>query len=358
MLRSILFEHQKHRFALLAIITLLFLGIFCILHPKISYIVNLYFGIPTILCAYYYGFFSSLLLVLFQCGIHVIVLKYEGEPFAFIFLENRIRIAFISIIIVSYIVSLFRLVKNKLEESEKRYKAATEELRQINATKDKFFSIIAHDLRGPISSINTSVSILINHRQNASEKEIDEMLHSLKSLSGRVYNLLENLLKWSLIQKNEMQFISETLNVKAIANECVLLFEELAKEKNISITNNIANGCTIFADRNAVSTIFRNMISNALKFTNEGGVVALEASERDQYVCIAFIDNGIGMKEQRLGKLFKVEEDVVAVGTNGEQGTGLGLILCNEIARKCNGSIEVESQPNEGSTFTVLLPKG
>jgi signal transduction histidine kinase len=354
---SIFFENKRARPFILMLVYIVFVSFFLLLHHRIDYIVNLYYGLPIILASYYYGFFAGIILMVLEAIVHIFIFKLMGEDFTFIYMNNRVRVAFISLMIVAYIVSLFRKVKDDLIISEKRFRVVSEELHRINATKDKFFSIIAHDLRGPIGTINANIDLLVNSKNEIADHEKDKILYALHTMSTRVFNLLENLLKWALMQKGDIYIHIEKINIRKLCEECVLLFEYIAKEKKISLISKIEIDCFVMTDKNALEAVVRNLISNALKFSNSNGRVEVSAKVCGERVCLVVSDNGVGIPEDKINKLFDLDYHVVGIGTQGERGTGLGLILCNELIRKCNGSIFVESTPDVGSTFTIELPK-
>lgn len=331
--------------------------VFLFFNHQINYIVNLYLGIPVILSTYYYGFFTGFGLMVLNVGLHLLILYFLGEDTTVIYEGSRVKIAFISLIVVVFIVSQFRKTKIALQISENRYKSQSEELRRINATKDKFFSIIAHDLRSPMGLISTNLNILVNSKYNLTEKEKDELLYRLQSISTKVFNLLENLLKWALLQRGEMKFKLNKVDILDTISDSIRLLHYLAQEKNITIINKIPENIYVLADKNALEAIIRNLISNAIKFTNNNGTVTLQALDYTDKISVSVIDNGVGIEPELLNKLFRVDQDIVNFGTTGEKGTGIGLALCYEMITQMNGSIKVESHPKHGSTFTFDLPK-
>lgn len=205
--------------------------------------------------------------------------------------------------------------------------------------------------------INSSIDLLIKSKNNLTEQEKDSLLFSLQSMSTRVFNLLENLLKWALIQRGEMKFNLDKVNILDICSDSIRLLHYLAQEKNITIINKIPENIYVLADKNALEAIIRNLISNAIKFTNNDGTVTLEVHDSPDKISVSVKDNGVGMEPELLNKLFKVDQDVVNFGTKGEKGTGIGLPLCYEMINQMNGSIRVESQPDLGSNFIIDLPR-
>ena len=246
---------------------------------------------------------------------------------------------------------LLARVKTHLElQQQKR------NLKELNATKDKFFSIIAHDLRSPLNQLLGLSEVL----QREIESEHGEDAIKLANLinesakSGRL--LLENLLEWSRSQTGSINFNPELLDLKAITNEVLELNENNAKTKDILIQSKVKEHIHAFADGNMIKTILRNLISNSIKFTNIGGKIILNAKIFKDFVTYSISDNGIGMKEGDLKKLFRIDINPKSIGSSKEKGTGLGLILCKEFIEINNGSIWAKSELGKGSTFYFSLP--
>jgi len=242
-------------------------------------------------------------------------------------------------------------------------KTKNQELVQLNATKDRFFSIIAHDLKSPFSSILGFSEILKDEVEQIDTKTIKRYASLINSSAQNSYALLENLLEWARMQQGQIQFEPE----KLVLNDAVIAeiqnLQHTADQKNIKLTNNTPENLTIKADYNMLLTILRNLISNAIKFTPEGGQVKVEAKiegevkgEKSQVV-ISVSDTGIGMTKETIENLFKIESSISTRGTNNERGTGIGLLLCKDFIEKHKGNIAVKSMPGKGSTFTIYLPK-
>ncbi|HEY3370975.1 MAG TPA: two-component regulator propeller domain-containing protein [Prolixibacteraceae bacterium] len=230
-----------------------------------------------------------------------------------------------------------------------------DQLKELNATKNKLFSIIGHDLRGPFNVILGFQNILVNDYNNCSEAERIEMVKKTYSTSQKVYSLVENLLNWSRIQTEGIQYNPVQFDVKEIIHR-LDLYLNIAEAKGIDLANQVPQGLVAFADINLLQTILRNLISNAIKFTPEGGTIQIKASEQNNVIQISIIDSGIGMSQNQVGNLFKAENNQTRSGTNGEKGSGLGLFLCKEFIEKNMGTITVESQAGKGSTFSFTLP--
>lgn len=229
-------------------------------------------------------------------------------------------------------------------------------LSELNATKDKFFSIIAHDLKNPFSAIMGSSQLLIENISNMSREETIQFLEIIYKSSDAAHNLLENLLLWARTQTGKLTMEFENIKVEDVLTECVNLLQNQAAAKEIEINLNIEDSISIFADNFSVNTVIRNLVSNALKFTNRGGKVSVNAQKNGPGVQISVTDTGIGIKEDAAAKLFRIDASANRTGTAGETGTGLGLILCKDLIEQNYGTISVKSKPGAGSTFTVILP--
>jgi signal transduction histidine kinase len=231
------------------------------------------------------------------------------------------------------------------------------QLRESNAAKNTFFSIIAHDLRNPFNSILGFLEMLTDEDSEFTPDEQREMLLKLQSVSSRTFNLLENLLTWAQAQRGSLPFEPSAFLLSDVISENLSLVETTAHHKNILLVNKGKEDFRIFADRNMVSTAVRNLISNALKFTFPGGMIIIGTELQDPQTILFYVkDNGMGMSPAILENLFKIDERTVIKGTANETGTGLGLILCKEFVEKNRGKIHVSSIEGTGSTFSFTLP--
>ncbi|TAL67256.1 MAG: HAMP domain-containing histidine kinase [Bacteroidetes bacterium] len=231
------------------------------------------------------------------------------------------------------------------------------ELKQINAEKDKFFSIIAHDLKSPFSGFLGLTQLMSEQMNDLTMTEIQDYSKSLKVSASNLYKLLQNLLEWSRIQRGMISFEPVNFALSQIVNQNIGIIAERANQKDIEISSSVPDGINIFADMQMLDTVLRNLISNAIKFTNRHGniLIASEIIEND-FVKISVKDNGIGINKKSLGDLFKVDVKVSQQGTDNEPSTGLGLLLCKEYAQKNGGRIWVESEEGIGSTFHFTVP--
>jgi len=239
--------------------------------------------------------------------------------------------------------------ENKIKKSEK-------ELREANASKDKFFSIIAHDLTNPFNAIIGFTSLLRQEYEHHTDDERKTMIDNIYKAADSTYKLLQNLLEWSKTQTHKLLIKPETIDLSVIAYDNISIFRSVAHNKNILLRSDIPFNSLIKADINMVNTVFRNLISNAIKFTDEGGEVVITSKNVDGFVEVCVADTGIGIKTENLNKLFSINEQVVTKGTANEKGTGLGLILCKEFIEKNGGRIRTESILGEGTKFIFTFP--
>ncbi len=231
------------------------------------------------------------------------------------------------------------------------------ELQKVSAEKDKFFSIIAHDLRGPFNGFLGFTQILVEELPNLTIDEIREMAIDLKTSAINLYRLLENLLEWSLMQRGFTEFKPQSIFLKSKIDECIRSLFELFQKKGIMLEINVPEGMTVIADANMLCSTIRNLASNALKFTKKGGLVTISALPvSDRLVRISIHDSGIGMNRQILDNLFHIDQKTNRLGTDREPSTGLGLFLCKDFVEKNGGDLTVESEEGKGSTFSFTVP--
>ena len=265
--------------------------------------------------------------------------------------QQIISVALIIILSLSGVL-LITLYRNNQER-----KKVNRKLSDLNETKDKFFSIISHDLRGPVSSfygISRIIKMYLKRKDYEGLNEITGQIdHSVKTLG----DLLDNLLNWAIQQKGQLPYVPEVIEVKELFNYVTDVFKDAAKAKNISVEIHLSENHIIHADRNTTQTILRNLVSNAIKFTPEGGTITLNALKNDPQVAIQVSDTGIGIPEDKLESLFSFNAKKSTFGTAGEKGLGLGLQLVYEFVSLNKGEIEVDSQVGKGTTFTVQLPR-
>ena len=242
------------------------------------------------------------------------------------------------------------------KEAETRLQKYMEELKEVSATKDKFVSIISHDLKNPFHSINSALKLIINEGEDITEEEKKTFLQGILNTSNRAYSLLENLLLWSRNQMGQIEFSPEKIQLFEISLETIGLVKNSSVLKNITLTNHIGKEIFVKADRNMLETVLRNLLTNAIKFTRENGKVDIIAKSDGQFVEVSVLDNGIGIESENIKKLFKIDKPFSTQGTKSESGTGLGLILCKDFIERNGGKIHVESEFGKGSKFSFSLP--
>jgi two-component system sensor histidine kinase/response regulator len=232
------------------------------------------------------------------------------------------------------------------------------ELKKLNATKDRFFSIIAHDLKAPFISLMSIINLMDQNEVELTLFEIREYIDDLKSSTEIAYEFLQNLLNWAQLQQKQMTLTFEKIKLAAIVNKFISLYKERANQKNIQINNDISPESLIYADSMTISTVIRNLIDNAIKFTNPGGQVTISSISYDNsFEEIVITDTGIGIGAIGLQKLFHMDQKYKTIGTAGENGTGLGLILCKDFVEANGGTIWVESEKGKGSAFKFTVPR-
>lgn len=239
---------------------------------------------------------------------------------------------------------------------EKLVAERTADLEKANATKDKFFSIIAHDLKNSFNGLLGYSNILLTDFDTFADDEKIKIISAIKQVSENTYKLLQNLLDWARVQTGLISYNPEELMLTILLQDEIGVQKRLAEQKNISMSLQTDDTIKVLADQNMVSTVIRNLVSNAVKYTKSGGKIRIKLVKDDQMALISVKDTGIGMSQENVDKLFKVNETYKTYGTNLEEGTGLGLILCKEFIEKNHGTIEVESRVDEGTEIILRLP--
>ena len=244
--------------------------------------------------------------------------------------------------------------RKKFEEQLVKY---TEELKILNAAKDKFFSIISHDLRSPFNSLLGLTEYISQSYNEMTPQEIKSSITSIYGSSKQVYNLILNLLEWSMIQTGRLTVNKSVINLSELGTEMLNLYSESANQKKIGLINIMKEDILIYADKYMIDTILRNFVSNAIKFTNPDGTITIKGMINGDNAEISVTDTGIGISHENQKNLFRIDEQFRRDGTANEKGTGLGLILCKEFAEKNGGVLWVESEEGKGSRFSVTLPR-
>jgi signal transduction histidine kinase len=278
--------------------------------------------------------------------------------------KNRIVViglilAFLLLLLLSFsIYKRFnerKLMLNKLYVQHNSIQDQASTLKQINHVKDRMFSIISHDLRGPVASLKGLIEFMKSESLTAQESEM--VVKELKQSVGGIDMLLENLLVWAQIQiRGDVSSKSESIHVQTIANEIIFIATNAAQQKNIELTTLIEDDLIILADRNHISLIIRNLVNNAIKFTPQNGKVVIEASKQPNgKVKLCVEDNGVGMTQDEIAKLFNVEKTYSQLGTENEKGSGLGLMFVKEYIQNLGGNFTITSTKGKGSRFCVTV---
>ena len=252
---------------------------------------------------------------------------------------------------------LFRSKNFWLNEANEKLAKSEGDLKKLVQTKDKLFSIIAHDLRSPFTALIGLTEVLSNQAEQLEAKEVAEYGSLIHESSEKLLNLIENLLHWSRSQTGKIQIIPKKLQLNTLVNEVISVLEMQAKAKEIKLASDIDPSLAIMGDYDTMSTVIRNLTSNAIKFSNAGGVVSINASQSTGNVRLSVTDTGVGISHENIGKLFKIEDSFSTKGTSQEAGTGLGLIVCKEFIEKNGGEIKVDSTLGQGTTFSIIVPE-
>lgn len=278
-------------------------------------------------------------------GFQVGAVDYITKPFNSVELLSRVKTH----------IELKQSRDSILKYSQELEKAQSE-LKQVIAQKDKFFSIIAHDLRGPFTGFISLSELLTEAYESLDKDEIKQIAESMNSAAKKLFEFLENLLEWSRSQMGRIQYNPTIIDLSDLFDRVISLFKDTAKNKKIEIVKEIDDKIFIKADNYMTNTILRNLLSNAIKFSFENSKIILSAKIQDDSALISVKDFGLGMNEEAKQKVFRIDTKYSTPGTANETGTGLGLILCKELAEKQHGSLYFESELNKGTTFYLKLP--
>lgn len=277
--------------------------------------------------------------------------KNDGEN-VYILLSANI----ISIKDLPHIICVTKNITDR-KKDEQEIKLKNEKLLMLNSEREKFYSIIAHDLKSPFQGLIGSSDILFEQYDSLTEKEKLSFINNIKNLSRNSYKLLENLLEWTMLQTGAFSYDPDYFNLLVELHPTISLLKQTAAGKNIAFDYEIDNMLFINADKNMISTIIRNLVSNSIKYTNNNGKVSLVVKKFENSVEFYVKDSGIGIDNESLDKLFIIDKSSRRRGTNNEEGTGLGLLLCKEMIEKHNGSFYVVSQVGKGTTFSFSIPQ-
>ncbi|MHB1279341.1 MAG: sensor histidine kinase [Bacteroidia bacterium] len=262
------------------------------------------------------------------------------------------------IVSLGYVMLLKELDEQKIKEDAEVIQNDNTQLKELNSTKDQFFSIIAHDLRGPIGGLAQLGEMLSGKDSQLNEIEREHLLQLVANTSKNSFILLENLLLWARSESGGLQLKKEEIHLHGLMSSTIELFDAVIEQKKAKVTNSLPVGLTVSADIAMLSTVFRNLFSNALKFIQVGGFIEIlaEFREPEKVICLHFKDDGIGIPDNKAKDLLAIDSSFTRNGTLNETGSGLGLKLCNQFILRHGGSIRIESTLNEGSCFSVYLP--
>jgi len=247
------------------------------------------------------------------------------------------------------LVEQLNIAKGQLEQS-------LNNIKELNSAKDRFVSVLSHDLRSPFQGILGITKTLESDYSSFNDHEKKYFIGQVNKSLDKLYGFLEELLLWGRIQSNSIELKKEPQNIKSILAQILLLFSDITAKKKINVQIFCDDSLQFNLDKEMISVVIRNLLSNSIKFSPFGSQIDLSAEMDNEQLLIKVKDNGVGISDEYKSKLFKLDEIISTTGTDGEQGTGMGLILCNDIIKKHNGSIGVESKEGKGTIFTVLLP--
>jgi len=247
-------------------------------------------------------------------------------------------------------------LNDQLQTQKAEFEMLAQKANQLNSTKDKFFSIIAHDLKNPFHSIMGVTKLLIEEGDSLNDDEYNNFLKKMYETAQNTFSLLENLLQWSRTQTGLIEFIPEIIQIKELVDRNLQLLQGALIHKNIEMRVSVDSEIKVNADINMIDTVIRNLLSNAIKFTNENGIIELSASVQKMKLVMSIKDSGIGISKFNQEKLFRIDTVYTTRGTSNESGSGLGLILCKEFVERHGGEIWIDSQEGSGATFLFSLP--
>ncbi len=270
-------------------------------------------------------------------------------------IENCNLLFILTFIVLVLLVAVIVLLTSKLR-LVKNLRQSNDELIQLNSTKDKFFSIIAHDLKSPFNTLMGFSEMLSLHSESKSKEDIIKASGLIFNSTRKLYLLVDNLLQWSRTQLGTTRYSPEMLDISIISSNIVSILRINAEEKDIVISLDIAAGTVAWGDKDLFSGVLRNLISNAIKFSRVGSIILIRAVEKNNLLELSVKDSGVGMTKQIADNIFNIDNNTSTEGTFNETGTGLGLVLCKEFVFLNKGNIWVESELEKGTIFTFTLP--
>ena len=295
---------------------------------------------------------SANLFMIYRRVISFILLHCEARKIIFSSELAGLVISILMFLGIAFTKSYFEEI---IEGRKKLYKSQ-QNLEKINRSKDRLFSIISHDLKNPFNTILNFSQILMENYNNLDSDEIHDFIRRIYKSGKGGYYLLENLLLWSRFQTGTIDIKMEKLNLNVLVEENILFLIENANIKGIKFANKMKDHSFIHADKNMISTVIRNLLSNAIKFTNRGGTITIYTEEREKEIVLNIEDTGTGLTPKEVESLFDLETNTSKPGTDKEQGSGLGLVICREFIHQNKGRIGVKSEKGKGSTFSICLP--
>ncbi len=247
--------------------------------------------------------------------------------------------------------------KDQIQEHKKILEELTQQLLEANAAKDRFYSIIAHDLRNPLQVLLFSAELMASECEKPEEDAIKKFIKQVNHTTQNMANLLENLLQWARFQYGELDCCPGKIDLFVLAQENIQFFVENAEKKNIVITMEIPGNTWVYADENMIKSVLRNLVNNSVKFTHPGGKIKIFSKKEGDFIITEVQDTGIGIPKEKLDSLFQTGQHTSTRGTAQEKGSRLGLLICKEFVEKNGGEIRAKSEPGQGSTFEFSLPK-
>lgn len=247
--------------------------------------------------------------------------------------------------------------QRELLESKERLHQLNIELEEANKTKDKFISLLGHDLRNPFNALMGFSQALLDNYDNYDKEAIRPYIEIINNTSRKTYNLLEELLEWATAKEGQIRVDFQPVFLSVNLNDCINLYSETIEDKNLTVVNKIPTELCCYCDENLMKTICRNFLTNAIKFSHPGDTITISSKNLTHKMAeITFSDNGVGMDAETLDSLFKIDRTLTRVGTKGERGAGFGLLLAKEMVENQGGTISVQSKEGEGSHFSFTIP--